>query len=146
MPERELVESALPRRVVQGAAPHFRAQRAGIFLLADVENDLCDLRGDDGIGHVQLPAQPFDAAHVKRAQAHIERDRFQRVRNLAEFAVKRQRVQQQQAVLAARYAHAHAVARLDHRKILIRPADASQNGFHALRHTPLPIGRASIRP
>ena len=49
---------------------------------------------------------------------------------MAHVAVQRQRVQKQQAVLPAAYAHADAVARLNHMKVLIRTADASQRCFH----------------
>ena len=86
-------------------------------------------------------AQRLYAAQVERLQPHGEGERLQLKRLRAELAVQLQSVQKKQTVLAARHAHGHPVARLDHAEILIGPADAAQYVFHAKTRLPFVYSR-----
>ena len=52
--ERELGYAARADRVVERAAPHLCAQRAGVILLAHVKDYLLDVGFQAGVGNVQL--------------------------------------------------------------------------------------------
>ena len=59
MPQSDFIESVRLDTVIEGAFPHFRAQRAGILFFAFLKNNLCDVGMDDlkwnlPMGHKRL--------------------------------------------------------------------------------------------
>ena len=62
MAERELVHAQFVARVRERAAPHFRAQRARIRLLALLEYDFADFGADDVVGDGEGIAHLLHAA------------------------------------------------------------------------------------
>ena len=130
MAEGELVGADLEAEVHQRAAAHLRAQGAGVFLLALLEDDLADLRFADDIGNVQRFAERAHAAEVEGLKAHGEGHGGERVRIFREAAVERERVEQQQTVLAPGDADGDVVARGDHAEILVGAAQAAEYFFH----------------
>ena len=130
MAEGELVGADLEAEVHQRAAAHLRAQGAGVFLLALLEDDLADLRFADDIGNVQRFAERAHAAEVEGLKAHGEGHGGERVRIFREAAVERERVEQQQTVLAPGDADGDVVARGDHAEILVGAAQTAEYFFH----------------
>ena len=68
--EGHLVAAEALGLLIERAAAHLGAQRAGILLLADVEDHLLDLGRADGIGHLQRAAQRRDRREVHLLIAH----------------------------------------------------------------------------
>ena len=128
--ERDLFAARGLGGLVQRAAAHFGAQRAGVFLLADVENDLGDLGRDADVFDAQLVAQRSDGGEVHLRVAHLERDGD----DLELFGIERaqpgQRGQQRKRILAAGYADRDAVALLDHMVMVHRAADIGKHFLH----------------
>ena len=61
--------------VVEYAAAHFGAERAGVGLLAHVKDDLSDLGWGDVVGHLQLVAELADGGEVHGGgKAHVHGD------------------------------------------------------------------------
>ena len=130
MAQRQLVQAPVGTHVAQHAAAHLGAQRARIGVLAPFKENLVNLGMTDDDGHIQLAAQRLDGGGIRLFPAHGQhQDRHGKV-VMAHVAVQRQRAQEQQAVLPSAHAHADAIARLNHMKVLIRAADASQCCFH----------------
>ena len=110
------------RRLVEGALAHFCAQRAGVLLLAFLEDDLIDLRLYMVEGHVLPGAEIRHALDVLGGHActHIHVNRMQLKCRRIEAPQHRQTRQKTQAVLAAGQADGNLVARLNH----VIPLDA----------------------
>ena len=130
--ERDLFAARGLCGLVQRAAAHLGAQRAGVFLLADIEDDQPDLGRDADVLDAQLVAQHPDRGKVHLCIAHLERDRD----NLEFLRVERaqlcQRDQQRERVFAAGYADRDAVAVLDHMVMVHRAADVREHFLHGL--------------
>ena len=120
--ERELVDPARADRVVERAAAHLGAQRAGVFLLAHVKDDLLDVGLETGIGHAELFTQRRHGGKVHPLKAELDRDRLERKRLGIKAAQVVERQEQQHAVLAARNADGDGVARFDHMIVVHRAA------------------------
>ena len=112
--EGKLGNPARTDRVVERAAAHLRAQRAGVFFLPHVEDDLLDVGPDPGVGDVPLGAERGHGREVHALEAELDRDRLEREGQGVEAAQMVEREEQQQAVLAAGDADRNGVARLDH--------------------------------
>ena len=95
--------------------------------------DAADLRRPDNIFHAELFAQGRDFGGVKRLQAHRQRQTLELKALRRKLAVKAQRVEQQQTVLAAGNPYGHDVAVFNQMKILAGAADAAQHFFHGFR-------------
>ena len=128
--ERQLVAAMLRRQLVERAAAHFRAERAGILLLPLFKDDLADIRFFDRQRHADLFAHFFNARRIERLKAHREHQPLELEILMRKEPVERERLQKQQAVLPARNADGHAVAGLEHIEIVIRAADAPKHFFH----------------
>ena len=81
VPKRNFVAAQLQKHVVQRAAAHFRAHRAGIFFVPVIEDDRADLRLFDLIRHVQLRAQLRHRGKIHARQAHVDGDGLQLIRD-----------------------------------------------------------------
>ena len=99
--ERDLFAAGGLRGFVQRATAHLGAQRAGVLLLADIEDDRANLGRDADIFHAQLVAQRLDRREIHLRVAHLERDGH----DLEFLGVKcpqlRQRDEQRERILAA---------------------------------------------
>lgn len=112
--EGELVASARFERVVQSPAPHFGAERAGVFLLPDVENDLADIGLHARIGNSDTAAKLRDRRIVHFTVAKLDCDGFE-IEALRVIAPElRERAEKNKAVLSPRDANRNAVAVLYH--------------------------------
>ena len=116
--ERELGYAARADRVVERAAPHLCAQRAGVILLAHVENYLLDVGFKAGVGNVQLLAHLAHGREVHALKAQLYRDRL-KLKMLGIVALQMlERQQKQHAVLAAGNADGDLVAFVYHTVIV----------------------------
>ena len=123
--EREFVASRLDRGVVERAAAHLGAKAARRGLLAPLEDDLGDVRLDDGQRNADViapVAKRFDLGGVGVLEAHIDVDRAQFEFFGREFFVRGEHGEQSRAVLAAAYADGDAVAVGDHFVVVDRLA------------------------
>ena len=73
VPQCQLVAVQVQQSLIEGPSAHLGAHGAGILFLPIVENDGANLRFDDGIGHIQLPAQLLNTGII-HTQAHINGD------------------------------------------------------------------------
>ena len=130
--ERDLFAARGLCGLVQRAAAHLGAQRTGVFLLADVEDDRADLGRNADVLDAQLVAQRPDGGKVHLRVAHLERDRDDLELLRIERAQLCQRDQQRERVLAAGHADRDAVAVLDHMVMVHRAADVREHFLHGL--------------
>ena len=92
---------------------------------------MVNLRGQEGKGHIQFPAQglhrrkvhPLSPVHM----AHVQGECLHRKGDGVELPQGRQGRQQGHGVLAAGDPHGNAVPRLDHVVILHTTADIAEN-------------------
>ena len=87
--------------LVQGAFPHLCAEGTGIFLLALLEDDLCDIGLDDGVRHFQFPAQILNLIQVEVPEAQIYCDRMDVEPFRIEAPQALERIEKREAVFAA---------------------------------------------
>ena len=73
MSQRQLVESSVQQRLIQGTPAHFRTHGAGILLLTVIENNRADLGFYQVERHIQISAQLRNPA-VVHPKTHIHRD------------------------------------------------------------------------
>ena len=130
--EGDLVAACGLRGLVQRAAAHLRAQRTGVFLVADVENDRSDLGRDADVFYTETVAERLHRREIHFVVAHFERDRDDFELFGIETAELRQRDEQGERVLAARNADRHAVAFLYHIVMVHRAADIREHFLHGV--------------
>ena len=130
--EGNLVAAGLASGVVKRAAAHLRAQRTGVFLVADVENDRPDLGGNADILYAETVAERLHRRKIHFVVAHFERDRDDLELFGIETAELRQRDEQGERVLAARNADRYAVAFLYHIVMVHRAADIREHFLHGV--------------
>lgn len=139
MPECEFVVSDFLHGGRQSASAHLRAQRAGIFLFANVKNNIADIRFFEMIGNFERVAERLYGGKV-RPQSHVDRDGAQFEFFGGKALKSRESGQQHQTVFAARDAHCHAVAVFYERKFR---AGLAQSGKYRLHVHALSIQRPS---
>ena len=134
----DLGDAPVPDGVVESAPAHFGAHGAGVLLLPQVEDDVVDLRGEEGVGDAQLLAvgrhrgevhalAPVHMAHVQGEGLHGE-GLGVKLRQLGQGG------QEGEGVLAAGDPHGDPVAGLDHVVVLHTAAGVAQNSVqHAGR-------------
>ena len=116
---------------VERAAAHLGAERAGIFFLSDLKNDLVDLGGDDVVGDVKLLAELFDGLEVHAAlKAHVDGYGDQ----LEFFGIEAAQIchcaEEREGVLAGGDADGDLVALLDHVVVVNSSAGIAEDSFH----------------
>ena len=136
--QRERRYPALTDGVVERAAAHFRAQGAGVILLAHVENDLLDIRFQAGVGDGQLLAEPFHRREIHALKAKLRGYRLKLEALGVEALQMVERHEQQHAVLAAGDAHGDSVTLLYHAVIVHRAAHGAYKFVEDLVHIFLP--------
>ena len=130
--ERDLFAARGERGLVQRAAAHLGTQRAGVFLLPDIEDNLLDLGRDADVFHAQLVAQRLYRREVHLLITHLERNSDDLELLGVKGAQFGQRDQQRKRVLAAGYADRDTVAVLDHVVMVHRTADVREHFLHGL--------------
>ena len=130
--EGDLVAACGLRGLVKRTAAHLRAQRTGVFLVADVENDRPDLGGNADVFYAETVAERLHRRKIHFVVAHFERDRDDLELFGIETAELRQRDEQGERVLAARNADRHAVAFLYHIVMVHRAADIREHFLHGV--------------
>ena len=140
--ERELVQVPLTQDVIERAAAHLRAQRAGVILLAHIEDDLLDISFDAGVRYIELPAQLAHGREVHALEAQFYRHglKLERLRVILPQAGERE----EQAVLPAGHADSHAVALLYHAVIVHGAADGSGKVTQCVSHGFSPSAKQKI--
>ena len=142
--ERELIQVPLTQDVVERAAAHLRAQRAGVILLAHIEDDLLDISFDAGVRYIELPAQLAHGREVHALEAQLYRHGLKLERLRVIFSQAVQRKEQDHAVLPAGHADSHAVARLYHAVIVHGAADGSGKVTQCVSHGFSPSAKQKI--
>ena len=123
VPQRELVAAARLYGVVERAAPHLGAERAGVFLLPRVEHYLADVRLNDGVRHLVGLAPRADRREVHVREAHVYGYCLQlEARGVVAPQVP-QRGQQRHGILPSRDADGHPVAGHEHFVVVHAAAD-----------------------
>ena len=107
MTQRDFVAAELARLFVQQPAPHFRAQKARIFLPLNVRKNV---RFEELQIHVKPLCIALYLLLVLIGKAGVHRQIFYRYRQLSVLFVLAKQRRQQQRVLAARHANADFVA------------------------------------
>ena len=136
--ERDRGTAHLLCRRVQRAAPHLGAERAGIFLPADVEDDLADLGRNHAVFDRQAAAELLDLAVVRAGKAEIDRDGAKRERLRIKPPQLGKCDEQGERILAGGDADADFVPCADHLIFVRRAADITQNSlqfFHVLENS-----------
>ena len=142
--ERELVQVPLTQDVIERAAAHLRAQRAGVILLAHIKDDLLDISFDAGVRYIEFLAQLAHGREVHALEAQLYRHglKLERLRVRLPQAVERE--EQDHAVLPAGHADSHAVARLYHAVIVHGAADSSGKVTQCVSHGFSPSAKQKI--
>ncbi len=130
MTERELVAALTLAFVMERTAAHFRAESAWIFLLSNIENNVCDLSRNDDIRDTELGTELFDLGKIHRlGKAHIDGYRDQ----LKFFRIKSSKLRKcekkGERILSARDADGYSVTVLDHLVVIDRAAGKAQYAF-----------------
>lgn len=116
---------------MEGAAAHFCAERAGIFLFSDLEDDLIYFGGDDVVGDVQLGAELFDGLEVHAAlKAHVDGDGDKLEFFWVETAQICHGAEEGQRILAGGDANGDLVAFFYHIVIVDSSARVAEEAFH----------------
>ncbi len=116
--ERHLVAPCRLCFRVEGASAHFGTERAGVRLLSDVENDLCDLGRDDAVLHAERVAKCAHGRKMLPLKTHVDRNGDHIVRLRIEAAHLGKSGEQCQGILSSRDPDGDAVAVLDHAVII----------------------------
>jgi len=103
---------------MQRAPAHFGAHGTGVFLFAQVKDNVVDLGGHQGVRDLPGGAPVRHRGEVHPRNAQIQGDGLHGKGLGIELPQAGQHGQQGQGVLAAGNAHRHAVARLNHVIIL----------------------------
>ena len=130
MPQGDLGIAQLRQRLVQRAAPHFRAHGAGILLLAVVKNNGADLGLDDVERDAQALTIFRDGRKIHPLQTHVDGDGRQLIGTRIVFPHGRQQSQQGQRVLAAGHADGNPVVGGDHTVVVGAPPHQSHHSLH----------------
>ena len=130
MAERDLVAAVCLGGAVERAAAHVRAQRARVFLLADVKHDGLDVGLLRDKFHTQLLAQRRNRREIHLVIAHLQRDGLDLEFLGVEAAQPCERRQQRQRVLAAGHADRNDVAFFYHMVLIHRTADIREHFLH----------------
>ena len=125
----DLGDAPLLQGVVEGAPAHLGAHGAGVLLPAEIEDDVVDLRLQQGEGHIDGAAvlrhrgevHPLTPVHV----AHIQGEGLHGEGLGVELPQPGQGGQQGDGVLAAGHPHRHPVAGPDHVVVLHTAADVA---------------------
>ena len=122
-----LIAAFLFDRIIQRALPHFRAQRAGICLLPLLENNVCNIRLNDGIGNLQfIAADAFNSAQIQILESQVHRHGMQFKMLRIEPLQSMKGIKQRQGILSSRNPHRNPVALLYHMIIVRSPANVTQ--------------------
>ena len=130
VPERNLFAARRERRLVQRPPAHFRAQRAGVRLLADIENNLFDLGRHAAVWNAKPVAEILHRAEIHPVIAHFQRDGSQFKGFWVKFAQICKRRKQRKRILAARHPNGNMVAGLDHVIMVDGAADIGKQFLH----------------
>ena len=125
--------------LVQGAFPHLCAEGTGIFLLALLEDDLCDIGLDDGVRHFQFPAQILNLIQVEVPEAQIYCDRMDVEPFRIEAPQALERIEKREAVFAAGDTHGNPVPVRYHLIIVHSLTDIAQYLLKLHVHTFLSV-------
>ena len=125
-----LINAQLLEGGVHGPPAHFRAHGAGVLFPPQVEDDVENLRLNEVVGHVQLPAQPLHRGKVHPGRAGVDGDGVELKGRGVELPQLRHGVQQHQGVLAAGHPHGDLVPGVDHVVVLHAPAQVGQDMLH----------------
>lgn len=132
VPQGQLVEAVVPHKVVERPPAHFGAQGAGVVLLADVKDDLPDVRFQYGVGQLQPPAELLHRAEVHVREPRVHGDRLQMEGEGVEAAQVMQRHEQHQRVLSPADAHQNTVVPADHAVVVHAAADKAGKGIQCV--------------
>ena len=108
---------------MQRAAPHLGAERAWIFLPANVEDDLADFGRHHAVFDRKTAAELLDFAVVRAGKAEVYRDGAERELLWIKPPQLGQRDEQRERILAGGDADADFVACTDHIICVRRAAD-----------------------
>ena len=115
---------------IQATPPKFGAQRAGVFFLPLLKNDLVHRYGDAGVGHLQVPAQVRHGVKAHTRGASFQGDSVDVKRHRVKPPQLCQGCKGQKTILAAGHAHGHGLPGVDHVIVLHATAHQAQNMLH----------------
>ncbi len=136
-----LVAAKACRGLIKSAFAHLGAERAGVWLFADIENHLGNIRLFHMIGDADALQKIPDGRGIKAIKAEIDRYAKELVVDFHIAAVERQRVEQEDGILATRDTHGNLIAAFYHIKFFAGPAQAPKHFLHM----EIPFIRGSFR-
>ena len=118
MTQCKFADTPLRDSVVDGTAPHFRAERTGIVLISDIEYNLLDIRLQTGVGDAELIAEFLYRRKVHAFKSELDGNGFQLKMFRIIFAEVIKGNKQQHAVLSTGYTDGDSVAFCNHTVII----------------------------
>ncbi len=143
MPESKLVAGARLDGVVEHTAPHARAQGAGIFFAANIEDYAGDLGAMDVKRNAQPPAKLPDLGKIGlgrcclgQMKAHIHHNGTELKMLGVELSELRESTKKGKGVLSAGYTDRDAISLMNHIVFLNRISDTAQKFLHFFHKIP----------
>ena len=133
MPQRDLFEALLQKRLIQRPAAHLCAHGAGILFLPVVKNHRADLRDDTAVRHAETAAVFLHRAEIHARQPHVDGNGRQLVGPRIVFPQRRQQRQKRQRILAAGNADGDLIVGLYHAVVVNAAPHQTHHSLHLAR-------------